>query len=824
MFDRTESNLNLKSMIKKSTLFVVASLLAGGCIEPDDFGPEGIYTAETSATVTPASLEYADAELEPYQLRWNEDDAVDLYYAPTRVWTTYTRTSAETTSSVATFSAEQEWEYGRRSHIFYAVAPSQALSETAESDPSELSLELAETQLVEDGIEKYMVSSALAIVKESAGEKHVELELSPALALLDMELTATSDFVLKTLSLTTVGAGTGKGLTGPYKLDAATTTVNMRATNGNSVTLDFGKGLTMEKGKLYQARAVVLPAKLEGVNFTVSGSTDKTSLELSVCKATNLKPGTINKLTLSLAPGPIRQDYTFNVSSGAIGEEANNKQLIYLGANKTQSTAIKGIRIAESKVDVEYENGEAKSEDAFWEATAPDWIVLSQTSGKGAADIDVMVLPNLNPLKKGRMETTTDLSANGTANTYMVHAPGTYRFDARVMGNGDAGVIAGAGFTDYNGSEITSATLTGGVSARVLWQECVNQITDVTYDGSSIEFTTSDHVVPSNAVIALCDGAGRIVWSWQIWFTDELNADDVIVNANTNESAVAQGLNRFPLMDRNLGAMCRLDGDATQFPKKREGEITVIQYTDESKTIPTGKSFTTKVYQHGVASNSYYKPLCYCGMKYQWGRKDPFVSPYVSSNWPVFIRFDGNNTEIASITTENGGFGKGYGITIASGITAPDTYYKNNGTTNWMETHNFDLWGNANGNTTDASTNARPYGVKTIYDPCPPGYMVPTIDAFTAFSTTWVVGSFSNGYFFRAASSDTKGVFFPAAGEINSSGVLISMGADSYYYTGSITRGSNNSHQLQVKKNTVNNNFNTGHGNGRTIRCMRETR
>lgn len=811
-------------MIKKSTLFVVVSLLASGCIEPDDFGPEGTYTAETRTTVKAASLEYADAEREPYQLQWSADDAVDLYYAPTKVWTTYVRTSPEADASVAGFSAEQEWEYGRRSHIFYAIAPSQALAETAGTDPSGLQFELAETQLVENGIEKYMVSSALALVKESAGEKHVELELSPALSLLELELSATSDLVLKTLSLTSVGAGAGKGLTGPYKLDAATTTVNMRTTTGNSVTLDFGEGLTMEKGKLYQARAVVLPAKLAGLNFSVSGSTSKSSLELSVCEAADLKQGAVNQLSLSLSPGPIRQDYTFTVTSGAIGEEANNKQLIYLGANKTQSTAIKGIRIAESKVDLEYESGETKSEEAFWEAVAPDWIVLSQTSGKGAADIGVMVLPNLNPLKNGRVETTTDLSADGTANTYLVHAPGTYRFDARVMGNGDAGVLDGAGFTDYNGSEITSAALTGGATARVLWQECINQITEVKYDGSAIEFTTSDHVVPCNAVIALCDGAGRIVWSWQIWFTDELNADDVIVNANTSETAVAQGLNRFPLMDRNLGAMCRLDGDAARFPKKREGEITIIQYTDESKTIPTGKSFTTKVYQHGVASNSYYKPLCYCGMKYQWGRKDPFVSPYTSGNWPAFVRFDGDNNEIARIVTENGGFGKGYGITVASGITAPDTYYKSNSTTNWLEAHNFDLWGNADGNKVDAATNARPYGVKTIYDPCPVGYMMPTIDAFTAFSTSWVVGGFSNGYFFRGSSSDTAGVFFPAAGEINSGGSLASVGADSYYYTGSITRGSNNSHQLQVKNGTVNNNFNTGHGNGRTVRCMRETR
>ena len=64
-------------MMKKSTLFVVVLLLAGGCIEPDDFGPEGTYTAETRATVKAASLAYEDAEREPYRLQWHTDDAVD---------------------------------------------------------------------------------------------------------------------------------------------------------------------------------------------------------------------------------------------------------------------------------------------------------------------------------------------------------------------------------------------------------------------------------------------------------------------------------------------------------------------------------------------------------------------------------------------------------------------------------------------------------------------------------------------------------------------------------------------------------------------------
>ena len=326
-------------MFKKSTLFVVVSLLAGGCIEPDDFGPEGTYMAETRATVKAASLEYTDAEREPYQLQWHADDAVDLYYAPTKLWTTYARTSPGTDASVAGFSAEQEWEYGRRSHIFYAIAPSRALSETSESDPSGLPFELAETQLVNDGFEKYMISSALAVVKESSGEKHVELELSPALSLLDLELSATSDFVLKTLSLTPVGAGTGKGLTGPYKLDAATTTVNMRTTAGNSVTLDFGEGLTMEKGKLYQARAVVLPAKLAGVNLSVSGSTSTSSLKLSVCEAMDLKPGfskaakyqMAQKMAQRTARKPGKNDYTV-IDLETTGLHAATDSIVEYGA------------------------------------------------------------------------------------------------------------------------------------------------------------------------------------------------------------------------------------------------------------------------------------------------------------------------------------------------------------------------------------------------------------------------------------------------------------------------------------------------------------
>lgn len=54
--------------------------------------------------------------------------------------------------------------------------------------------------------------------------------------------------------------------------------------------------------------------------------------------------------------------------------------------------------------------------------------------------------------------------------------------------------------------------------------------------------------------------------------------------------------------------------------------------------------------------------------------------------------------------------------------------------------------------------------VKTVYDPCPPGFKMPNGNTFTYFSKTNVVGSFNNGWNFKRNAEDTTGVFFPASG------------------------------------------------------------
>ena len=98
---------------------------------------------------------------------------------------------------------------------------------------------------------------------------------------------------------------------------------------------------------------------------------------------------------------------------------------------------------------------------------------------------------------------------------------------------------------------------------------------------------------------------------------------------------------------------------------------------------------------------------------------------------------------------------------------------------------------------TQTSTATDKMVVKTIYDPSPAGMTIPRFRAFTGFTTTGnnvtsgaptncnVVGSFSQGWYFKRNSSDATGVFWAASGNrgssslpgnVSSSGVFWSAG------------------------------------------------
>lgn len=155
-----------------------------------------------------------------------------------------------------------------------------------------------------------------------------------------------------------------------------------------------------------------------------------------------------------------------------------------------------------------------------------------------------------------------DLSERGNANSYIVPKAGLYTFDADVIGNGEFGIVEGANFH-------TSNTAISPNSVEVLWEDREGVVTGVTLKDKKVHFMSTG--LEGNALIAVKNAAGKIIWSWHVWVTDQ-PADHVYVNDRGT----------FTMLDRNLGAVRADRGAGEQW---RES----------------------------------------LGLRYQWGRKDPFA-------------------------------------------------------------------------------------------------------------------------------------------------------------------------------------------------------
>ena len=155
-----------------------------------------------------------------------------------------------------------------------------------------------------------------------------------------------------------------------------------------------------------------------------------------------------------------------------------------------------------------------------------------------------------------------DLSERGNANSYIVPKAGLYTFDADVIGNGEFGIVEGANFH-------TSNTTISPNSVEVLWEDKEGVVTGVTLKDKKVHFMSTG--LEGNALIAVKNAAGKIIWSWHVWVTDQ-PADHVYVNDRGT----------FTMLDRNLGSVRADRGAGEQW---RES----------------------------------------LGLRYQWGRKDPFA-------------------------------------------------------------------------------------------------------------------------------------------------------------------------------------------------------
>lgn len=160
-----------------------------------------------------------------------------------------------------------------------------------------------------------------------------------------------------------------------------------------------------------------------------------------------------------------------------------------------------------------------------------------------------------------------NLSANGTANCYIVSREGMFCFDA-VKGNGKESLI------DAISAEVVWETFNSSVQPAV-----GDIVSDVELKNGKVRFRTTGK--KGNALIAVVSSSNTILWSWHIWSTD-YNPDEGF--------DVYSGHEDIRMMNRNLGALDSAPG---------EGSIGLI-YEWGRKDPFMGSSSLTSYVQFGV--------------------------------------------------------------------------------------------------------------------------------------------------------------------------------------------------------------------------------
>ena len=161
---------------------------------------------------------------------------------------------------------------------------------------------------------------------------------------------------------------------------------------------------------------------------------------------------------------------------------------------------------------------------------------------------------------------------------------------------------------------------------------------------------------------------------------------------------------------------------------------------------------------------------------YQWGRKDPFI-PSTGSENTNHTMYNISNSSITGLT-----YKASTSATIASNIINPTYHYYNGSTYGPCKTTYYNMWDSQNSST---DINISTATKKTIYDPCPPGFCVPTGNLYnyikTNYSTYFAWDSTNMG---RLWSKDSPNVFFPASGRRTyNSGSLGSVGSSGGYWS-----------------------------------------
>ena len=431
---------------------------------------------------------------------------------------------------------------------------------------------------------------------------------------------------------------------------------------------------------------------------------------------------------------------------------------------------------------------ESSADGTTWTEGKPSMVAaMSSESGNGGTSADACTMTFTNEYHDYKAEReaalkaadeatgTVDLSkVNGpqeTANCYIVSASGKYSFPM-VYGNAiKNGATNASSYTSsypasehifnkfWGASEINSPYITGANGAKVLWTSTPDIVSDVTINGSNVEFKVNkDKMKEASVIIGVTNntlGAYNVLWSWHIWITSK----DVVDTDNGY------------FMLEPLGFR-HTEWHGTTYEKDRKVRLTVTQ-TRTGKTAQV--EFTQKasaLVREGQA------------MYYQQGRKDPLYPsngmtlqstgtdpngynrgflPFLAVRMPLIM------ARFRTYDPNNSGIGKGEANGDWMWINFTDQHDNTKFYSDAQHATYFNLW-DVNNCVGYQNPNAF---VKTVYDPSPAGFRVPRLDEFNK------INSGNNG----------KAAFVPAMGILSEREFKIKDTEYSYYWSSEKKKG-----------------------------------
>ena len=336
-----------------------------------------------------------------------------------------------------------------------------------------------------------------------------------------------------------------------------------------------------------------------------------------------------------------------------------------------------------------------------------------------------------------------------TANSYVITAPGKYKLPL-VYGNAiraggtnavsyrptnapgtndnnhymrqflrhDDQPIAGPWITTDNGISVTDAVVVwqdGSASADM--QILFNS--DISVSGNYLKFEIKkEQIRPGNIVLAARNASGTIVWSWHLWVTEK---DLTPIAVNDLNSQAHQ------MMKYNLGWTDAVSAGGYKW-EDWDMDVRLVQI-ENSMMVGDTESFV--IGQHGESGEI--DPNVGSNTFYQWGRKDPFLPANSNnSNRPYYT-----DPSLGYQITEQGPDGERVCwrvppttssiVTAGHSIQHPNYQYAktNSSQRTYLGGSGTVLIGNL------WNANMIPYGssydeilpIKTVYDPCPPGFV-----------------------------------------------------------------------------------------------------